>query len=161
MDKLLISVSIREISEVCAGFLTPIIAILAVYIAWQQYRINRYKVRIDLFDRRYKIFDTLMSLLGHIAQRGDIADEKLNEFLRSTKDSEFLFKKDIPEYLDEIYKNAGVLHRQEEMLKSQPLPRGESRKKVVEKRRELFDWFTSQFDVARKRFAKYLSFKNI
>jgi len=87
-----------------------------------------------------------MNLLGHIAQRSDIADEKLNEFLISTKDSEFLFKKDILEYLDEIYKNAV----------------DESRNKTVEKEiKEIFDWFTSQLDVSKKRFAKYLSFKNI
>jgi len=152
---------IKGTSDIFSVFLTPVIAILAVYIAWQQYRINRYKVRIDLFDRRYKIFDTLMNLLGHIAQRGDIADEKLNEFLRSTKESEFLFKKDIPEYLDEIYKNAVDLHCQEEMLKSQQLPIGLKRNEVVEKRGKIFDWFTSQFDISRKRFAKYLNFKNI
>ena len=80
-----ICVRAKGLSNIFSGFLTPVIAILAVYIAWQQYRINRYKARFDLFDRRYNIFDTLMNLLGHIAQRSDIADEKLNEFLISIK----------------------------------------------------------------------------
>ena len=82
-----------------------------------------------------------MNLLGHIAQRSDIADEKLNEFLISTKDSEFLFKKEILEYLDEIYKNAVDLHhRHEEMLESQTLPRGESRNKAFEREiKEIFE----------------------
>ena len=80
-----ICVRAKGLSNIFSGFLTPVIAILAVYIAWQQYRINRYNARFDLFDRRYNIFDTLMNLLGHIAQRSDIADEKLNEFLISIK----------------------------------------------------------------------------
>jgi len=123
--------SIKQISEICAGFLTPIIGALAVYIAWQQHRTNRNNLRLNLYDRRYEVFDALMSLLAHIAQRVDVTDEQLYEFYRATNQSQFLFGKEISEYLEEISKNARNLQYLAKILEDQSLSE-KDRQKTVE-----------------------------
>ena len=152
---------IKEISEICAGFLTPTIAILAVYIAWQQHKINTDKLRLNLYDRRNRVFDGLMNLLGHIGQQRDVTDQQLYQFYAATNQSEFLFGEgNISEYLEEIRKKAIDLQYLEKRIKDQRLSQ-EERKKVVENSRKVFDWLEKQFEVSKNKFRKFLSFKNI
>ncbi|MCH7557762.1 MAG: hypothetical protein IIB56_09940 [Planctomycetes bacterium] len=152
---------IKEISEICAGFLTPTIAILAVYIAWQQHKTNTDKLRLNLYDRRNRVFDGLMNLLGHIGQQRDVTDQQLYQFYAATNQSEFLFGEgNISEYLEEIRKKAIDLQYLEKRIKDQRLSQ-EERKKVVENSRKVFDWLEKQFEVSKNKFRKFLSFKNI
>ena len=37
--------------------LTPLIAAIALYIAWQQKKINKQKLDLDKYDRRQKVYD--------------------------------------------------------------------------------------------------------
>ena len=56
--------------NILTGFLTPVIAIIAIWIAIMQMRTHRYKVRIDLFEKRMKIFETIRESLGVILRDG-------------------------------------------------------------------------------------------
>jgi hypothetical protein len=56
------------------------IAILAVWIACQQHKTSRYKLRLDLYDKRFNVFHKLISLVSSVVQQGNVTDEQLNEF---------------------------------------------------------------------------------
>jgi hypothetical protein len=45
---------VRELVDILAALLTPVIAILAVYIAWQQWDTNRNKLKLDLLNSHLK-----------------------------------------------------------------------------------------------------------
>jgi hypothetical protein len=61
------------------------------YIAWQQLQTARNKFRLDLFDRRFPVFEAAMKLVLIAVQEGDISDEARREFFTATRGVEFLF----------------------------------------------------------------------
>ena len=44
---------------VLSALLTPTIAIITTYIAYEQWRTNRNKLKLDLFDRRFAVYDAM------------------------------------------------------------------------------------------------------
>ncbi len=68
---------VKDIIQLLSFCLTPLIAIIAVYIAYQQYNTNRQKLRLDLYDKRFKVFLGLQSLLIHILQTADVSLVKI------------------------------------------------------------------------------------
>lgn len=50
---------IEEIIKLSSGLLTPIIAIVATYIAYQQWKTNKQKLVLDRYDRRLRIYGKL------------------------------------------------------------------------------------------------------
>jgi len=138
--------------------LTPIIAILAAWIAFQQHKTNRYKLRLDLYDKRFNVFHKLISFVSSAVQQGNVTDEQLNEFLRSTAYANFLFDKDIETYIDEMYHKGVDLHYMEKSIKELS---GNKQKEILDKREIVFNWFVKQFTESRKKFGRYLNFHRI
>ena len=85
------------------GLLAPVIAILATYIAYQQWQTNAKKSKLDLFDRRFRVFEETRKILGMIYTSG-VSDEQLLRFTTETAEADFLFGPEIREYMDEIYR---------------------------------------------------------
>jgi hypothetical protein len=48
---------LKALVEASSAALTPVVAILTVYIAYQQYQTNMSKLRLDLYDRRRKVLE--------------------------------------------------------------------------------------------------------
>jgi hypothetical protein len=145
--------------RVLQGLFAPIIGLTVVYIAYQQHKTNRNKLRLDLYDRRFKLYNEIQSLLASIVQKGDVSNDDLAGCLRNTKEAVFLFKEDIPKYINELYKQACELQFLEKVIGNK-VP-GADRKKAIEKRAEIFGWFPKQFGKCTEKFKKYLSFENI
>lgn len=141
--------------EVLSALLTPTIAVVATYIAYQQHRTNKLKVRADLYDRRMQVVNAVTDLLGHIVSEGAVDFDHLRIFLQKTRESYFLFGDEIPEYLNDLYKAGVDLRHQTKKLFSD-LPVGPERTRLAEENGELVKWFMDQFDVAQKKFGKYL-----
>lgn len=72
----------RELLSVLNGLLTPTIAGVAVGIAYQQWKTNDLKVRIDLFDKRIEVYDAAADLLYQAISKGDLTWDQLREFSR-------------------------------------------------------------------------------
>lgn len=72
----------KDIIQLSSSCLTPLIAIITAYIAYQQYNTNRQKLKLDLYDKRFKVFLGLQSLLIHILQTADVSDEALQLWQR-------------------------------------------------------------------------------
>ena len=97
------------------GLLTPAIAVTAVYIAYQQFRANKQKLKLDLFDRRYRIFEEVRTVLGLMYTSG-MKDVDLLKFVTETADAEFLFGPEIKEYCEEIYQRVQRLSSARQQL---------------------------------------------
>ncbi len=78
----------KELIEIFSGLLTPTIAIIAVYIAYQQLKTNRYRVRLNLYDKRFKVFRGLMDLLAHIMREGNVITKLYNKDKKDNRESE-------------------------------------------------------------------------
>jgi len=149
--------------KIVSGLLTPIIAIIAVYIAYQQYLINKRKLKLDLYERRFRIFDETKKVLHKINQYAKIDLIELRDFMFSTNDRIFLFDSDINELIIEIKNKAIDLNHSTDDLKNEiKLPVGSNERKVqIENNTTLTHWFTSEFQNIEYRFLKYLDFKKL
>ncbi len=145
-----------HIIEILSALLTPIMAIVTVYIAYQQYNLNKMATRKDLLDRRLVVFKNTMSFLSLIMQDGKPNRESTYKFLRETADSFYLFKPEIRSCLDEIYNKSRRLEYIEKKLDGQ-ITGDEKREKLSKEQDELFVWFSAQFGIVENIFKPYLS----
>jgi hypothetical protein len=113
------------------------------------------ELRLQLFDRRYAIYERISAFLTGIIQSGCVERGSDVEFLLKTKQAHFLFGGDpkIKALLDEIYKHAvllDVLQAKEESLSGQLLEVN------VDKQTDVQNWFQSTLTPLESRFDKYL-----
>jgi len=127
-------------------FLTPIIAVIAVYITYQQWKTAKLKVDMDRYDRRLKIYQETQGFIYAVMR--DVAPETLQmvKFRVDTAEADFIFPKEIKKYLDEIYS-----HAKELMIANN--------KKSGEDIYNISCWFADQVekDIVKEKFKPFLT----
>lgn len=137
---------------------------LLAYVAYQNYRINRHssrlerdKLRLELFDRRYRVFSALRELFKVFFVKGTFDNDDIPKFALDIADAEFLFDDEMKSYLEGVRTNAIHL-----MLASQRLSRGvepeDERQRLVDKMYRLEMWFAEEHKQFASRFRKFLRF---
>jgi hypothetical protein len=137
------------------GWATALIAVAVAVIAWRQYRVAQAKLKLDLFDKRYAIFQQTWEILSAVIISG--TREKnwglatpFNNFLPQAR---FLFGPDVSKYLDEASRKWTELHglEAEGVVGNQEL---------IQKKWALTTWFEEQAKEGCKvMFDPYLNFK--
>ena len=147
-----------DVLQISQGLLTPVIAIVATYIAYQQWQTNRQKLILDRYDRRLRIYEEVRRILSIILRDAKASTDDLLKFRTSVSEADFLFGPEIPVYIDEIYKRGLNLWRwnQEYRDYSQEKPPGYDHNKVVGEMHNELTWLTEQFEPAKQKFKKYL-----
>ncbi len=152
---------VKIIIEALSAGLTPVIAIVMTYIAYQQWRTNRSRLNYERYDRRLAVFKAVKAFYGEIGDAGTAKYGMVMRFYAATAEAEFLFGDDIRKHIEELYKkgmNLASLHEKMYPSSGEPgLPVGPERSKVAEEHSKLILWFL-QDAVAetRKMFRKYL-----
>ena len=146
----------KEIIELLSASLAPITAIVALGIAYRQYRLEQLKFRRELYEKRLAVYEGTMKLLSIVLRKGGVNFSELVQFLQETNQCRFLFGKDMADYLTEIYKNGVDLEYHEKMLHEHGLPVGEERSKHAHESCELSKWFNRQLVVAPEKFSVHL-----
>lgn len=118
--------------DILSALLTPIIAIAAAGIGIMQWKINRNRLKHEMFDRRYEQYRAVKNFLGSIMSAGKASHEAQGEYLIGTTGVEFTFSKDISDYL---HKNIWCPAINLECAQSEfeGLPVGEERSRLVHK----------------------------
>jgi len=101
-------------------------------------------------------FKALTELLV-AAGTGNVASEELIKFGHKIHDSNFLFGKDISNYLKENFDNAADLNSIHEQFKEASLLNEEEKIRLVKKRTELEKWFYRQFEISKRKILRLLS----
>jgi hypothetical protein len=81
---------------------TPLIAVIAAYIAYQQWKTNRQKFCLDRYPRYLQVYIATQDFLK-AAMNGPTTTEERLQYEQATFDSPFLFDDDLSPYLEEIY----------------------------------------------------------
>ena len=141
-----------------------LITLLLAYVAWQNYKINdasfyinKDKLRLDLFDRRYKVFDACRNFFLSCGEKGSVVRDKFFKFTLNTSDAQFLFGKEIKSYIEEICDKSVRLMELETKFSKEDLGAVE-RKILAEEYKTLSKWLATQSDHMSKIFSKYLHF---
>ncbi|WP_162350166.1 hypothetical protein [Pseudoxanthomonas gei] len=80
-----------QIVEISKALLTPLIAIVATYVAWQQWKTNQQKLVLDRYDRRLKVYEEVRKILSIIVRDAKASYEDLLAFRTSVSEADFLF----------------------------------------------------------------------
>ena len=91
-----------QLVELSKALLTPLITVVATYIAWQQWKTNQQKLVLDRYDRRLKVYEEVRKLLSLIVRDAHASYEGLLKFRTAVSEADFLFGPEIPKYIDEI-----------------------------------------------------------
>lgn len=149
---------IVQVIEISKGLLTPVIAVMATYIAWQQWKTNQQKLKLEKYDRRLHVYEEVKKILSIIVRDAAASTEDLLRFRTSVSEADFLFGPEVIDYIDEIYKRGLNLWRwnQEYRDYTQAKPEGYDHKKVVDEMHKELTWLSEQFEPAKEKFRDYL-----
>jgi hypothetical protein len=89
--------------QILQALLTPVVAGLAVVIAWAQWRVVRRREVMELFERRVAIYEALRKVIGQVIPTGKVTDKDLHDFVVATDRTRFLFGDDVVKYVDGLY----------------------------------------------------------
>ena len=140
-------------------FLTFLVALTVAWVAIQQWWINREKLRLDLFERRYAVYDSAYKFIASILREGGVDQTEQREFWEGTIEGVFLFDSDVNEYLEELRKQSIQLHYHAISQKSA----GDDHAMHTEREGALLNWFATQVsnDGMVKVFNPYLRFQDL
>lgn len=146
----------KDLVEILNALLTPIIAVIAVSIAWQQYRVNHNSLRNQLYNQRHAVFKAFMSYLADIMREGKTNFQRTGQFYAEASEAEFLFSEAISKHMEELYsKGIDLVLLYEKIYPSDGspgLPVGEERSKIAKDRGELIKWFSGQIKFTKELF---------
>lgn len=144
--------------DLVAALSIPVIATIAAYVAWQQWKINERRLKHELFDRNFKVYDAILRFIGSVMASGKANDEHLSEFNRETRAAKFLLDDEIVQLIDELYEKAIDLQTYDAELEG--LPVGSERSRLVKQRSEIKKWIYRQFGELDRRFEKTLALRH-
>ncbi|BAW95903.1 hypothetical protein NIES970_08370 [[Synechococcus] sp. NIES-970] len=143
-----------------------IAACITTYVAYQQYRINRYRLKFDLYDRRLHIFRHVIkftiSICNHPSWIEPQAwhDSRLAELDENIQESIFLFDEEIYKYIKSIREESLEILTVSQLLAEKNLSQ-DDRNMYADKKAKKLIWLTNQLEVSQKKFGKYLNFKTL
>ncbi|PYQ83798.1 MAG: hypothetical protein DMG02_32985 [Acidobacteria bacterium] len=146
------------VADFAKGSLTVVIAAIAVYIAYEQWKSNERRLVLDRYDRRFRVYQLTMDFISLACRDFKPPFAEIQRFYRDTMDADFLFGPEIAAYLDELRKHAieSESAHSEYRDYTMPLPDGYDHNDVTRRMHEHSVWLTNQFEVAREKFRKYL-----
>lgn len=143
-----------------AALVTLAIAIASGLIAWRQYCVAKSKLNLDLFEKRYGIFEIVWRFVSGVITTGAPRpfDGESAEITNLLPQIEFLFGLDIALYVRELLNKATELWTIDQAAK---VSAGMMPPEHVERYKALLETFSYEAsEVIKSRFAAYLSFDN-
>jgi hypothetical protein len=149
--------------DVLSALLVPTIAIVGVFIAYQQYQINKQRLRHETYERRLAVYKTVQRYLSIIMRDRQTNYKNALKFSIEASEATFLFDNSVQKLVDEIYKKSVMMIAIHETMYpsdgEQGLPVGKERNIASEQYSILFEWHTSQLEESRIFFARKLGLK--
>ena len=145
--------------DILSGLLTPVIAAIAVYIAYQQWQTNDLKVKLDLFDRRLQVYHVISNVIWSVIIDGQLNSNQLGGLHRTTSDAEFLLGKDVADYVIEMQDRGDQMLRvqksyRDASMSARPLSEIEE---ILRRDEILKEWFSLQPARLKDLFRPHLS----
>ncbi len=144
--------------QILQGLLTPVIALIAVYIAFQQYRTAKLKLKMEWYERRIAVYKETRRFISLMANTNDDEIEQAFEFSQAVAEADFIFPPKVREYLNQIKEHARKLNSANRQYKdsTEERPANYNHEAIVDAIDEHSRWFDAQHEVTIKLFKKYL-----
>jgi DNA gyrase/topoisomerase IV subunit A len=141
--------------DIFTALLTPVIAIIALYIAYQQHKTNKTKLRHALYEKQLAFYKNLMEFIV-VAKTSPITDEQMLRINPVTMEAEFFFGKDVSSHIANIQLQAITKRAREREKQGASSAELETLDRQIE---EIEKWFHDQIMPTHKKFKKYLKLR--
>jgi hypothetical protein len=138
---------------------TLVVGLSVAAIAYQQWVLARHKFRLDLYDRRYKVYEATQRFLSAIMIHGDFSHDALIDYNHGTMDAVFLYPPEIEDYINKVRKTALDMQMHGKQMHSAPV--GDVRSKLVQQNHDELVWLTDQLVALPSVFTSYLGFQSV
>jgi len=139
--------------------LTALIAVVAVYIAWQQWQTNDLRLRHELFERRYKQYEATRACLGTVMAQVKVTREAEIRWLEAIQGARFILDEEVADYFDTLREKVAAVRAFVEDMEGKPP--GDELTKLSEGKRATFDWLEKEWQQnLEERLAPYLELKH-
>jgi hypothetical protein len=157
-----VATCLSSLITVLSGLLTPAILLITTYIAIQQYRVNKKQYLVNkrqhtlaLFNKRFAVFNATNKFIRAV-MGGKVDLDTILAFNVETAQDEFLFGKEIKDYLEGLRETTNGIYE----LKDKG--RNQTGGLASEDRKELCEMeirFKDQAGALREKFLKYFDFR--
>jgi hypothetical protein len=138
-----------------SALLTPLLAIFGAIIAWRQSCISKNKLKLDLFEKRFAVYNKARNMLGEIMMEGKLTNQELQKYGAGIQEAKWLFDDQVAKYLgEELWGRAVDLQNYDAELDGKPS--GDERTSLINDRNNLKQWFFSQYKALDSKFDKFL-----
>jgi hypothetical protein len=96
----------HEVLSLVLTALGFILAVLLAYLAFLQYRLERRRVSLDLFDRRWAVYKAAYDFISSLSQKPDQIEDHYVDYLKNTGQVVFLFDKTVEHYFIDVRNRA-------------------------------------------------------
>ena len=142
--------------QTLSALLTPIIAVVTTYIAIQQYRANKLKLRLELFEKRYAIYQGAKEFILTAVRDANLSNDAFFALNAATQDAFFLFDDTVEKYIDTLREKGARLRFLNDRLADPSLAVGDERSALSTEDSDLCRWFGNQTVEAKRAFKEYL-----
>jgi hypothetical protein len=147
--------SASVVVAVDTGARPTLVAVVVSYVAWQQWRTARHRLRFDLFEKRAAVYEATKEIIT-VQLHGHITREELGEFFGAVRGAEFLFDGDTRDFLEKIAR-MGFRAR----MASFASERHEHKPELVDEVEDILEFLQQQGPHLEKLFAKYLDLSKV
>jgi hypothetical protein len=141
------SSNLQPVVDLLTSLIPLALAILGGYIGVRQYITSRQKLKLELFGKRFAIFQATKTYMGQVLT-GDFTEKQAQrEFLIATQGARFVFDKKIRAYIDSIWEKSIDL---ENWSKDQDSSENSASRAAYMK------WFNDQLSAIEEKFAPYM-----
>jgi len=136
-----------------AAFVTLVVGLIAIGISYKQYKTAKAKLKLDLFEKRYSVFESAWRFLSESTNVNNTAPFA-PDFTNMTPQAGFLFGPEVEKYLKDIWEKRAQLKAIFVEQSSRSLTNEE-----ISRKNELLNWFFEQASGEAKRvFSPWLEF---
>jgi hypothetical protein len=135
-----------------------LIAFIALFIAYNQWRMAQNKLKFELFDRRFKIYDSAKNLILFFLTTNRKSEEFMPiylGFLNIKHDAKWILNSNVSNYLDELSLKAREFNNFDRNLDFKKV-NGMIPEEQLKKQEEYLKWFHCQLDILDDKFSPFL-----
>lgn len=159
-----ISLCWAYMSAIIAPIAAVIVAGFVAVISFLQWRINREKLRLDLYNRRFDIYARILDIYDELLQWKDSPEQEAlkKPFFKAAREAKFMFPKDsgVYEYIQEFHTHAFYVVT---FAKTHAMFVSTSKESVahVHERVEHVNWILVSITELERRMSPYLRFDRL
>jgi hypothetical protein len=136
-----------------------IAAFIAGYIALRQWWTAHDRLRFDLFEKRFAVYQATQTLINGVTLHGQISMEDMGEFYHGIRGAEFLFDGTTRDFLTKIGEMAFKARMKRHQLEKQP--DHPNSHKLIDEEEDILEFLRDQNPKLEKDFRRFLDLSKV